>query len=404
VTDAEESMSEPSRHPAPAADGGAARRQYVRYLFLKVDPAWRGLRAERQQEAKRAFERAVTAFADRMLIRAYSTVGTRGDADLLLWQVSPNLENFQQLASAIYGTPLGPYLRTPYAYLAMTKRSIYEIPGELESGTNRHLTIEPGPATYLFIYPFVKTRAWYGLPFEQRQALMDQHIVVGRKYPSVKLNTTYSFGLDDQEFVVAFETDEPGDFLDLVMALRETGASAYTERDVPIFTCIATTLRGALDALGSSQAAVAHAAADHPAPHAAAPPVPPDPDGWAAVLAPADLPAGTSRVVFAHDDQVALFHLGDGQLYAISNRCSHARGPLADGPLDDCIVTCPWHGGRFDICTGRAVGAPAIHDVPAYEVRIHDGRIQLRPQPISHTRAPESPNGQPATPAPEPHP
>jgi chlorite dismutase len=76
------------------------------------------------------------------------------------------------------------------------------------------------------------------LPLEERQALMDGHIRIGNKYPSVKLNTTYSFGLDDQEFVVAFETDEPKDFLDLVMELRETESSKYTLRDTPIFTCV----------------------------------------------------------------------------------------------------------------------------------------------------------------------
>ncbi|MBT1617402.1 chlorite dismutase family protein, partial [Klebsiella pneumoniae] len=86
-------------------------------------------------------------------------------------------------------------------------------------------------------YPFVKTRAWYALPFDERQEMMDEHIRVGSKYPSVKLDTTYSFGLDDQEFVVAFETDEPADFLDLVQDLRETKASMYTLRDTPMYTC-----------------------------------------------------------------------------------------------------------------------------------------------------------------------
>ena len=74
---------------------------------------------------------------------------------------------------------------------------------------------------------------------------MDEHIALGHKYPSVKLNTTYSFGLDDQEFVVAFETDEPRDFVDLVPALRETEASLYTLRDTPIFSCVAVGLREA---------------------------------------------------------------------------------------------------------------------------------------------------------------
>ena len=221
----------------PAGGPASPRRQYVRYLFLKVDPRWRALPAAQQAAHKRAFEAAVTRFAGRMLIRAYSTVGTRGDADILLWQVSPEPERFTQLATAMWSTPMGAYLSTPYAYLAMTRRSNYEIPDEDASDTNKSLTIEPGPSKYLFIYPFVKTRAWYALPFAERQALMDQHIVVGRKYPQVKLNTTYSFGLDDQEFVVAFEGDQPGEFLALVRELRESEASAFTERDTPMYTC-----------------------------------------------------------------------------------------------------------------------------------------------------------------------
>jgi chlorite dismutase len=95
----------------------------------------------------------------------------------------------------------------------------------------------------------VKTRDWYLLPLEERQRIMDEHIRGGNKYPSVKLNTTYSFGLDDQDFVVAFETEEPKDFLDLVMELRETQSSKYTQRHTPIFTCVQTPMENVLDQL-----------------------------------------------------------------------------------------------------------------------------------------------------------
>ena len=102
---------------------------------------------------------------------------------------------------------------------------------------------------YLFVYPFVKTREWYRLPPEERKRIMQEHIRVGREYPSIDINTSYSFGLDDQEFVVAFETDDRGDFLDLVQRLRTTESSLYTKRDTPIFTCIATSVERALGAL-----------------------------------------------------------------------------------------------------------------------------------------------------------
>ena len=102
---------------------------------------------------------------------------------------------------------------------------------------------------YVFVYPFVKSREWYGLPAEERWRIMQAHIEVGREYPGVDNHTTYSFGLDDQEFVVAFDTDDVGTFLDLVQRLRTTEASRYTVRDTPSFTCIAMSLERALGAL-----------------------------------------------------------------------------------------------------------------------------------------------------------
>ena len=110
--------------------------------------------------------------------------------------------------------------------------------------------IIPGESKYLFVYPFVKSREWYLLPREKRQEMMDRHIAVGHKYATVKINTTYSFGLDDQEFVLGFETDSPQDFLDLVMALRETEASRFTVRDTPIFTCVREDIPKILEKLG----------------------------------------------------------------------------------------------------------------------------------------------------------
>ena len=110
--------------------------------------------------------------------------------------------------------------------------------------------VRPGEFKYLFVYPFVKTRDWFLLPPESRQEIMRGHIRVGHEYPSIKLNTIYSFGLDDQEWVVAFESNRPSDFVDLVMELRHTESSKYTLRDTPIFTCVRRELREALDLLG----------------------------------------------------------------------------------------------------------------------------------------------------------
>jgi chlorite dismutase len=226
------------------------RQQFVRFAFYKVDPAWRGLSVKDKAEARDDLLQIAQQFGQAIILRSYSTVGTRGDCDFLLWQVSYDMDDLHRLAARINASRMGRYLALPYSYLAMTKRSVYVDKHVHEGQEGRLRTVRPTDARYFFVYPFVKTRQWYLEPMEHRQEMMDVHIRIGHKYPSVKLNTTYSFGLDDQEFVVAFETDKPQDFLDLVMELRETESSLFTLRDTPIFTCIQMPLSECLEALG----------------------------------------------------------------------------------------------------------------------------------------------------------
>ena len=232
----------------------AARRQYVKFSFFKVAPEWRRLDVARRDCQIAELSDLVRSWQDRNLIRTYTTVGTRGDVDFLIWQVSADLADIQCMASEVLGTALGGWLTTPYSYLSMTKHSNYV---EKYAGPNEdrftRLTLAPGDHKYLFVYPLTKMREWYALPHDERQQIMNQHIAIGATYSSVKINTTYAFGLDDPEFVLAFETDEPGDFLDLVQELRGSASSAYTLTDIPIFTCVATTAEGMLEALAASR-------------------------------------------------------------------------------------------------------------------------------------------------------
>ena len=237
--------------PAGQAAKPAITRQYVNFATYKVAPEWRALPKEMREEGKQAVENVVKSFVDakRCQVISYTTMGMRADAELILWIIAYDLEVIQELATAIAKTSMGSYLTRPHSFLSMTKRSMYIDklnPEHIESRTH----IIPGKHKYLFIYPFLKKREWYLLSMEERQKMMDEHIRIGNKYPSVKLNTTYSFGLDDQEFVVAFETDVPADFLDLVQELRESQGSLYTLRDTPIFTCINKEINEALDCLG----------------------------------------------------------------------------------------------------------------------------------------------------------
>ena len=213
-------------------------RQVVSFCFYRIDPAWRRLPGVTKRRQGDELRHVIDRYAKKLLILTYSLVGLKADVDFLIWRVGAQLEDLQAMSGAIRQTAMAGYLTMPYTYLSMTKRSTYVDTLDPEHQDRRRF-ITPAREKYLFVYPFVKTREWYQLPFEERQVIMDEHIQIGNKYPSVRLHTTYSFGLDDQEFVVAFETSKPQDFLDLVMALRETKGSRYTLRDTPIFSCVA---------------------------------------------------------------------------------------------------------------------------------------------------------------------
>ena len=226
------------------------KRQFVNFSFYRVDPAWRRLPEEERRLGKRAFLSAYEYYQKPIILNSYSLVGIRSDCDFMIWRISESLEIFQEMSADLLRTAFGKYLTTSYSYLAMTKRSMYVDKHQHEGSESSRSRIVPGETKYLFVYPFVKTRDWYLLPKEERQKIMDAHIAIGHKYPTVKINTTYSFGLDDQEFVVSFESDHPADFLDLVMELRETQSSKYTLRDTPIFTCVHKPLSEVLESVG----------------------------------------------------------------------------------------------------------------------------------------------------------
>jgi chlorite dismutase len=225
--------------------------QYVAYTFYRVDPAWRRLPVEERQAGKDAFAEAAEELADRFdHLRVYSTAGVRPETDFFFWKITERYEALGELGAALNATPLAGWLETPYSYLATTKASQY-------TQARKARKITPHGLPYLVVYPFVKVRPWYLLTEEERQRAMDEHIRIGREeFPGIKNHTTYSFGIDDQEFMTAFECEEPADFMHLMLRLRDTEASSYTERDTPIFVGRHVTIREALAELDGASARV----------------------------------------------------------------------------------------------------------------------------------------------------
>lgn len=236
--------------PAEIAATDSPPRQFVNFSFYKVDPAWRRLPKDEREQGVAEWLAVYREFRQRLMIYPYTLFGIRADSDFLLWRISSRLEDFVEMSSALTRTGLGSYLNVSHSFLSMTKRSIYVDEHVHEGQEGSRLEIRVSNAKYLSVYPFEKTRDWYLLTKHTRQGIMNEHIEVGHKYQTVKLNTTYSFGLDDQEFVVAFETDHLDHFLDLVQELRETESSRYTKRDTPIFSCVRGDIESVLDSLG----------------------------------------------------------------------------------------------------------------------------------------------------------
>lgn len=349
-------------------NGENTGRQIVKYTFYKLDTAtFLRLPEAKQRDAKLDFIDAVRGFNRRMLLRSYTLVGMRRDVDFLLWTVAEEVEAFQQLETAIRNTALGPYLDAARSFLSGTKRSLYDItlPEDTEPEQER-IRIEISDQKYLFVYPFIKTRAWYELSQEDRQRMITEHIRVGRQYPDIRLNTTYSYGVDDQEFVVAFEGDNPHDFIDLVNDLRFTEASMYTLRDTPMHIAIAQTLPQVMDSIGGAM--VSDLVDDDVT----------EVGGWLAVAQEDELAAEAAKLVYYGTQQVALFR-SNGHYYALNNRCPHARGPLCEGTLHEnssgVTVRCPWHEAYFSLETGDVISGPSPRGVETFQVKVEDGTV-----------------------------
>lgn len=250
----------PGRPPGPQVDldpsgqvtGKAPdreRRQFLNYAFFKLDPAFRRLPKAERTAAKGEYAGVVRRWDahDHLILRTYSLVGLRADADFMLWRISNDPACFQAMQAELNGTLLAGYLESPYAFLSLQRRSQYVNRVE---GSGQGVELLPGQGKYLFLYPFVKTRPWYNLSPHSRQGMMDEHIHAASPFKGVRINTSYSYGIDDQEFVVSFDSDYPQEFVDLVGRLRYTEASLYTQRDTPMFTCARAeieTILGQLD-------------------------------------------------------------------------------------------------------------------------------------------------------------
>lgn len=218
--------------------------KYLSFSFYKVDAKWRWLNDLGKAEAAAEFGNLFDIASTKMKIRTYSTIGLRKNSDFMIWMISDTIKKIQILTSKIYSTVFGKYIEISDLFLSAARESTYA-----NSVTPGFMTDEE-PMKYNIVYPFIKSREWYLLPFQDRKKMMDEHIDVGRQFPNIRLNTSYSFGLGDQDFMLAFETDDLMDFQDLIVKLRETQVSKYVVKDTPMIVCVFEDIKSIVRSLG----------------------------------------------------------------------------------------------------------------------------------------------------------
>ena len=218
-------------------------KYYFNFSFFQIDPKWRWMADLAKEESAKEVENVIKNSG--IKFRSYSTLGLRSDADFLFWFAAKSIEEIQKVISKLYLTVFGKYIIPTQTYISATRPSIYARKGRIISFVAGNESKK-----YVIVYPFTKTREWYLLAKEERQKMMDEHIDVSQKYPDIVLNTTYSFGIDDQDFMLAFETDKLRDFQDLIMDLRETRVSEYVKVDTPMIPCVKKDIMPLVASLG----------------------------------------------------------------------------------------------------------------------------------------------------------
>ena len=216
---------------------------YFNFSFFKVDPKWRWMADLAKAESGKEVENILKN--SRIMFRSYSNLGLRDDTDFMFWFAAKTVQEIQTVSEKLYKTVFGKYIIPSRTYLSCTRPSLY-----VEEQKLTGFLAGDAPKKHVIVYPFTKTREWYLLPKEKRQEIMDEHINVSKKYPQVVLNTTYSFGIHDEDFMLAFEVDDIKDFQDLIMDLRETQVSTYVKNDIPMIVCVKKDVVPLISSLG----------------------------------------------------------------------------------------------------------------------------------------------------------
>lgn len=208
-----------------------SEQHFVNALALGLDPAWRRLDRDQRCRSAEQLCAAVNATSE-VTMFTYSTVGLKAGVDVLLWTLAPSLEALEEKNAAVLRAGMGTWMSVRHSFMGIIRPSQY-----VKRPTAQEQSMFLGERSrYLIVYPFTKSTDWYLLSQEERQKVMNEHMKIGHRYQQVRQLLAYSFGVDDMDFLVAYETDDLGAFGELVRDLRGTESRRSTVRDTPILT------------------------------------------------------------------------------------------------------------------------------------------------------------------------
>ncbi|HUB94006.1 MAG TPA: chlorite dismutase family protein [Verrucomicrobiae bacterium] len=207
---------------------------YHSYLFFNVLNAYYQQSEATKNKQKQTFQKLLEK-QKQLHVTTYSTLGLKPNTTFMLWVQVSDPSQIQTLLRDILGTELGQWVTLTYSYFGAIRKSTYsgrtgKPEQEIRQYANR--------MKYLIVYPFTKTTDWYQLDFENRKSIMGQHIKTGVAHPDIRQCLLYSYGIDDYEFVVSYETQTLEEFQELIMEMRSTIGRKYTLTDTPTFTCV----------------------------------------------------------------------------------------------------------------------------------------------------------------------
>ena len=174
---------------------------------------------------------------------AYDVSGLRAGTDLMLWLHGPSAESLQAALRGFRRTGVGDAVSLVWSFFGSHRPAEFardHVPSFLQG--------KP-PKSWLCVYPFVRSYDWYLLPADERGSMLREHGLAGRAFDGVQANTVSAFALNDYEWILALESDDLNELVDLMRGLRATEARRHVREEVPFHTGRRETWGEALEVL-----------------------------------------------------------------------------------------------------------------------------------------------------------